>query len=93
MCSGRSAEELSSAKKALAFAKGPCNKARNSQQVNTDVGMYMPWDAYSDGQVHWFGNDSGVSWERNVPRQECYTAGMKWWRQSEWEGPLAPGWD
>lgn len=57
MCSGRSGEELSSARKALTFAKGPCNKARNSQQANPDAGMYKSWDADGNGQVHWFGND------------------------------------
>lgn len=55
-------------------------------------GYTSPGKQTGMGQVHWFGNGSGVSEERNVPGQECYTAGMKWWRQSEWEGPLAPGW-
>lgn len=37
ICSGRSSRELSSEKKALTFAKGPCNKASGSQQANPTV--------------------------------------------------------
>lgn len=51
MCCGRSAEELSSERKALTFAKGPCNKAKNSQQADPavsshpDVERYWLWNA------------------------------------------------
>lgn len=71
MCSGRSAEELSSARKALTFAKGPCNKARNSQQANPDVGIYKPWEADRDGTgpLVW-------EWFRSVRGKKCSWAGM-----------------
>jgi len=78
MCSGRSAEELSSERKALTFAKGPCNKAKDSQQANPDVGMSKLRMQTGMGQVHWFGNSTGASQEENVAGQECYTGRMKW---------------
>lgn len=62
MCCGRSAEELSSKRKALTFEKGPCNKARKSQQANPDVGMYKASGMRTGmGQVQWFAGGPGVS--------------------------------
>lgn len=98
MCSGRSAEELSSERKTLTFAKGPCNKAKKtpSRQIQRCPATQM-WGCTSSGmqtgmgQVQWFGNGLGLSREGNTPGQECYVSGMKWWRQSEWEGPPGPG--
>lgn len=77
MCSGRSAEELSSARKALTFAKGPCNKATNSQRVNPDVG-----DVRALGCRQGWDRSTGLVMIQECPGKECYTAGLKWWRQS-----------
>lgn len=45
------------------------------------------------GQVHWFGNGPGGSQQGNIPGQECYASRMKYWRQLECKGLMAPGRD
>lgn len=73
MCSGRSAEELSSERKALTFAKGPCNKAKNSQQANPAVSKPPRWgDVQAPGRRWGWDGSTVLGMVQECSRKETF---------------------
>lgn len=75
MRSGRSAEELSSERKALTFAKGPCNKAKNFLAGKSRCG-----DVRALGCRWGWDRSTGLGTGQECPERKRSQAGvLGWW--------------
>lgn len=75
MRSGRSAEELSSERKALTFAKGPCNKAKKFPAGKSRCG-----DVQGPGCRWGWDRSTGLGTGHECPKRKRSLAGVSsWW--------------